>query len=167
MKNKIRGFEYVEDRFAKEVVDGKVVLTGKVDKSISLPVRGTSGSAGYDFFCPCKVVVPPHSRSPLIFTNVKAYMFDNKEYLYIVPRSSLGVKKGMLMSASGVIDFDYYSNEDTGGNIAFCFYNSGNESIIIEKGERFCQGIFMQFLKADKDVFLNEFRVGGYGSTGR
>lgn len=164
--SKFRGFEYVEDKFAKEIISGKPTLTGKVDKSISLPVRGTMQSAGYDFFCPCRVVVLPHTRSPLIFTNVRAYMQED-ECLQMMPRSSMGVKKGMIMSTSGLIDADYYNNEDTGGNIAFCFYNSGDEAIVIEKGERFCQGRFVKYLKADNDQFLSVSRVGGYGSTGK
>jgi dUTPase len=41
-----------------------------------------------------------------------------KEALFIFPRSSLGIKKGLMMSNGvGVIDADYYNNPDNEGHI--------------------------------------------------
>lgn len=130
-----------------------------------LPVRGSDGAAGYDFFAPCDILVPAHGKTDLIFFNVKAYMQPD-EWLYQRIRSGLGTKHCIMLETSGVIDYDYYSNPTTDGNIATVFRNHGDEDYVIKKGERCCQGIFLKFLKADNDISLGA-RRGGYGSTGK
>lgn len=153
---KTRGFEVVSDEFRKfpseEIVE---------------PQRGTTDSAGYDIRTPQKLVIAPHSYSDLVFTDVKAYM-QSDEVLIVHVRSSIGMKKGLtLANCTGVIDSDYYSNEDTGGNIGFKLYNSTDETVTIEKGERVLQGIFMNYLTTDLDRPMNSERKGGIGSTNK
>lgn len=129
-----------------------------------LPRRTTKGSAGYDFYAPCDIMLVPHSCSKLVFLNVKAYMQpDEKLQMYI--RSSLAVKSNITLETSGLIDSDYYSNPDNDGNIGVKFRNNGDEPIVITKGTRCCQGVFGKYLIADGDD-VNETRQGGYGSTG-
>lgn len=153
---KIRGFEIVSDEFRKFP-----------NEEIVEPQRGTSFSAGYDIRTPMKLIIEPHSYSDLVFTDVKAYM-QLDEVLILHVRSSIGMKKGLtLANCTGVIDSDYYNNEDTGGNIGFKLYNSTNEVITIEKGERVLQGIFMNYLTADSDKPMNTERQGGIGSTNK
>ncbi len=137
------------------------------EKNTLLPIRGTSNSAGYDFFAPCDITIPANSFSDIIFFNIKAYMPQN-EYLGIVIRSSLATKKGKLMVSQGeaIIDSDYYNNPDNEGNIGIMFWNRDNKAITIKKGERCCQGIFKKYYKVDNDKPLNMVRKGGYGSTG-
>ena len=150
---KIRGFLPVKEEMRKGTMD------------YVLPVRGTSKSAGYDLASPIDVVIEPHS-SVLIWTNVKAYMQDD-EVLEIYVRSSIGIKKGlMLKNTVGIIDADYYSNESNDGNIGLTLYNMTDEAVVIQKGERVCQAIFTKYLVADDDVCLKNERTGGIGSTG-
>ena len=150
---KTRGFEAVVEEMRKGTMD------------YILPTRGTSRSAGYDLASPIDVVIEPHS-SVLIWTNVKAYMADN-EVLQLHVRSSVGIKKGlMLKNVTGIVDSDYYGNESNDGNIGLALYNTGDEAVVIERGERLIQGIFMKYLVADNDTFLKDVRVGGIGSTG-
>lgn len=133
-----------------------------------LPQRGTEFAAGYDFFAPEDITIPAHGFSPIIKTYVKAYMQED-EYLGITIRSSLATTKGRLMVSQGeaVVDADYYGNPDNDGNIGIVLWNRGGEDFLIRKGERFCQGIFKKYKKADKDEPLKTRRNGGYGSTGR
>ena len=148
-----RGFEAVVEEMRKGTMD------------YILPTRGTSRSAGYDLASPIDVIIEPHS-SVLIWTNIKAYMADN-EVLQLHVRSSVGIKKGlMLKNVTGIIDADYYGNEGNDGNIGLALYNTGDEAVVIERGERLIQGIFMKYLVADNDTFLKDVRVGGIGSTG-
>lgn len=159
-----RGFDYVKDEFGKNNVHG---FSGKpiVDRGIPLPVRSTSCSAGYDFFSPKTFTIPAHGCSELIFTDVKAYMLRD-ERLQLKCRSKLA-SMGLILQCSGLIDADYFENPDNDGNIGVKFYNTSNEDIVIEKGERFVQGEFGKFLVADNDLPLKFYREGGFGSTGK
>lgn len=152
---KLRGFEVVSDEFRKHP---------NVD--IQIPQRGSSKSAGYDICTPIDVVVPPNSITEAIQLDMKAYMQDD-EVLLIVPRSSLGFKKGlMLINTIGIIDSDYYENPDNDGNIGFKLKNLTDKEVTIKAGERILQGIFVKYGVADNDNCSTE-RVGGIGSTGK
>lgn len=148
-----RGFEPVIEEMRKGTMD------------YVLPKRGTSRSCGYDISSPITVTIEPHS-SVLIWSNIKAYMAED-ELLQLHVRSSIGIKKGlMLKNVTGIIDSDYYSNESNDGNIGLALYNTTDEAVVIEKGERVCQGIFTKYLTVDNDTFLKDERTGGIGSTG-
>jgi dUTP pyrophosphatase len=72
----------------------------------------------------------------------------------------------LLANGTGIIDSDYYQNPDNDGNIAFCLYNTNDKPVLIEKGERIAQGIFINYLQADNGNTEIE-RIGGIGSTGK
>ena len=91
----------------------------------------------------------------------------DSEYLELVSRSSSPLKRFLLLANGvGVIDRDYYNNENNEGHIMFQFLNFGYEDVVIEKGERIGQGIFKPFLLADDDQVEAE-RTGGFGSSGQ
>ena len=155
LENKIRGFEVISDEFRKHP-----------DVDIKLPKRGSSKSAGYDICTPVDIIIPPNGISDAIQTDIKAYMLDD-EYLEIVPRSSIGFKKGlMLINTCAIIDSDYYNNVDNDGNIGFKFKNLTNETVEIKAGERILQGIFKKYLTIDNDD-CDVIRTGGVGSSGK
>ena len=155
LENKIRGFEVISDEFRKHP-----------DVDIKLPKRGSSKSAGYDICTLVDIIIPPNGISDAIQTDIKAYMLDD-EYLEIVPRSSIGFKKGlMLINTCGIIDSDYYNNVDNDGNIGFKFKNLTNETVEIKAGERILQGIFKKYLTIDNDD-CDVIRTGGVGSSGK
>lgn len=150
---KIRGFEVVQDEFRKH------------PRTIKLPTRATKTSAGYDFYSPVKVTIQPKSKE-LIWTDIKAYMQEG-EVLILDVRSSIGIKKGlMLANTIGIVDHDYYQNPKNDGNIGICLYNMSNEPVHIEQFERIAQGIFISFLVSDNGN-TNEERQGGIGSSGQ
>lgn len=130
-----------------------------------LPKRGSKFSAGYDFFAPYDIPVPANSCTKLVFLNIKAKMPSN-EYLQLVIRSSMAVKHGIVLETSGVIDADYFGNPENDGNIGVKFRNNSDRNYLIKKGERCCQGIFIQYSTVEDDDVDNE-RTGGYGSTGK
>ena len=151
---KIRGFEAVTEEMRKGTMD------------YVLPVRGSSKSAGYDLASPIDVIIEPHS-SVLVWTNIKVYMAED-ELLQLHVRSSIGIKRNlMLKNTTGIVDSDYYSNESNDGNIGLALYNTGDEAVVIQKGERLVQGIFMKYLTVDNDTFLKDERTGGIGSSGK
>ena len=151
---KVRGFEVVKD----EAVKNQGVV-------IKLPQRGSKFSAGYDFFTPVSVTIKAGDKA-LIWTDVKAYMQEG-EVLLLAVRSSIGIKKGlMLANTLGIIDADYYENPDNDGNIGICLRNLTDEDITLEAGERICQGSFIPYLVADNGNTDAE-RTSGIGSTGK
>lgn len=129
---------------------------------IKLPLRSTSHSAGYDFFMPYDVVIKP-SETVKILTGIRAKMEDNY-VLMIFPRSSLGIKhKLTLDNTVAIIDADYY-NALNEGHIMLSLTNHSDHEVILNKGDRFVQGIFLEYgITYDDDV--DKDRIGGFGST--
>ncbi len=152
-----------------EKVRGFEVAKGFEDKNINLPVRKTKFSAGYDVEAAEDVIVPSFKKGmapTLIKTGIKAYMPDD-EVLMLYNRSSNPKKKGLILANSvGVVDKDYYGNQDNDGHIMFAFYNIKDEDIEIKKGECIGQAIFQKYLLTDDDKAEGE-RMSGFGSTGR
>ncbi len=162
-------------------------------EGINLPKRATKHAAGYDFEAAEEVVIPSIYKSgiatalkvafnkedifmdeamlkqvkpTLVPTGVKAYMGE-EEFLQLCNRSSNPMKNFLLLgNGVGVIDSDYYDNDDNEGHIMFQFINFGLKDMVIKKGERIGQGIFLPFLKADGDEAGID-RTGGFGSSGK
>ena len=131
---------------------------------IPLPRRATAGSAGYDFVAPAETVVPA-GGSALIPTGIRAEM-DPGWVLVLFPRSSLGFKTGLRLSnTAGVIDSDYARAKNE-GHIMVKLRNPSGSPVVIGRGERFCQGIFLPYGTAEEDGAFPE-REGGFGSTGK
>jgi dUTP pyrophosphatase len=131
---------------------------------IELPRRQTTMSAGYDLASIEEVIIQP-GDIVFIKTGLKVKLGQN-EVLLVYPRSSLGIKKQLMMSNGvGVIDADYYNNEANEGHIMIPLYHFGTKEVVIQKGERVAQGIFQTFLKTEDDVPLKQARQGGFGSS--
>lgn len=134
------------------------------NEEIKLPERSTKNSAGYDFFCLGHQTLPPF-KATLVKTGVKA-KFPEDEVLLLFNRSSNPTKKNLiLLNGVGVVDCDYFSNIDNDGEIGFMFYNMSHEYVILEKGDKLGQGVFVNFKLTDDDVSQKD-RIGGFGSTG-
>ena len=148
---------------------GFEIAKGFENKNINLPIRKTKYSAGYDIEAAEDITIPSFKKGiapTLVKTGIKAYMQDD-EMLLLYNRSSNPKKKGLILANSvGVIDKDYYGNEDNDGHIMFAFYNTKEEDIIVKKGEFIGQGIFQKYLLSDNDN-AEGIRNGGFGSTNK
>ena len=146
-----RGFEFV---------------TGWEQRAV-LPRRATASSAGYDLAAAEGVTIAP-GASVLVPTGVKAYMQPD-EVLYVYIRSSMAVKRGLVLTNSvGVIDADYYNSPESEGQIFVALTNRGTEPVTIAAGERIAQAVFHKYLTVDGDTAgEGAERQGGWGSTGR
>ncbi len=151
-----------------ERVRGFEIAKGFEDKGINLPERKTRCSAAYDLEAAEDTVVPSFKKgmkATLVPTGLKAYMQED-EVLYLYAKSSGFGKKGIMLSnAVGVVDGDYYGNEDNDGHIMFSMINLKEEDLHIKKGEAIGQAMFAKYLKADNDE-AKATRKGGFGSTG-
>lgn len=145
---------------------GFEIAKGWENKGINLPVRKTKNAAAYDVEAAEDVVIPvykPGIKPTLIPTGLKAYCQDDEWYM-LVNRSS-GPKKGFVMANSiGIIDADYYENENNDGHFMFQYFNFGEKEITVKKGDTIGQVVFMKYLICDDD-HAEGIRKGGFGST--
>ena len=147
---------------------GFEIVTAYEGKGIHIPVRKTASSAGYDIESAADMDIVP-GKVTLIPTGLKACM-EADEYLGIYIRSSMAIKHGIiLINSTGIIDSDYYNNEDNEGHIMVALMNMGTEAVKIPQGERIAQGIFYNYLTVDDDddKVAKAVRGGGFGSTGK
>lgn len=139
-------------------------LTEKEYNEVTLPHRATSKSAGYDFHLLKDTVLKPGEIKK--FPTAIKVMMNKDEVLMIYIRSSLGFKYNLrLCNQTGIIDSDYYNNENNEGHIFIAIQNEGTETLTLKAGDRFAQGIFMKYLTADDEKEINTSRTGGIGST--
>jgi len=135
----------------------------RVDKELPLPVYETDGSVGFDIIAREKTEIPP-KEIKLVPGNIivevpKGYM------LMVASRSSTPRKKGLTQPHGlGIIDHDYCGNED---EIKIQVYNFTDEPVIVDRGEKIAQGVFIRIDKLgweEVDV-MNSTSRGGFGST--
>ena len=130
----------------------------KLNDSVELPARATKGSAGYDIIVTNGDTVFPGET--VVFHTGLTVTMEPDEVLLIHPRSSLGIKRNLMLSnTTGVIDSDYTDE------IHMALTNFGDEPQEIKSGERVAQGIFTKYLVTTDDDTTDE-RNGGIGSTG-
>ena len=166
---RIAEFEKVSfERFCEgwESVRGKAdadTLT-RAYEALSLPVRATSGSAGYDFYLPFDLVFHP-GESVRLPTGIRARM-EEGWVLMLFPRSGLGFKYRLQMDNTvGVIDSDYYYSDNEGHIFAAITNDSRQEKVLsLKAGDAFMQGVFMPFGITGSDCAAGR-RNGGFGST--
>lgn len=148
---------------------GFEIAKGFENAEINLPKRKTKYSAGYDIEAAEDCIIPSFKKGmkpTLVKTGIKAYMMDD-EVLILANRSSNPGKKGLILANSiGVIDKDYYGNQDNDGHIMFAFYNIKDEDTVIKKGDAVGQAIFQKLLVTDNDEATGD-RIGGFGSTSK
>ena len=139
-------------------------LTEKEYNKIILPHRAPGNSAGYDFHLFEDLILKP-GEIKKVPTAIKASM-NHDEVLMLYIRSSLGFKYNLrLCNQTGIIDSDYYNNENNEGHIFIAIQNEGKETVNLKAGDRFAQGIFMKYLTVDDETQINNVRQGGMGST--
>jgi len=135
----------------------------RVDKELPLPVYETDGSVGFDIIAREKTEIPP-KEIKLVPGNIivevpKGYM------LMVASRRSTPRKKGLTQPHGlGIIDHDYCGNED---EIKIQVYNFTDEPVIVDRGEKIAQGVFIRIDKLgweEVDV-MNSTSRGGFGST--
>ena len=165
---------------------GFEICKGFEDKDITLPIRKTKSSVAYDIEAAEDTVIPSiwkvvfanvgkflkgekdfeTFKPTLVKTGIKAY-FNEDEALFLATKSSYPGKKGLLLANSiGVIESDYYENQDNDGHLLFAYYNLFPVDITIKKHEPAGQAFFQKFLVTDDDNATG-IRTGGFGSKSK
>ena len=158
----MRKFEKISfDQFKKDISDDLELYN-----SYDIPKRSTKYSAGYDFESLFDFSIMP-GETKKIATGIKASMNDD-EVLFLLVRSSQGFKYNVrLCNQVGVIDKDYYNNEDNEGHMFIKLKNEGDKEYVVKKKDKICQGIFINYLKTDDEESVINERKSGIGSTGK
>ena len=137
----------------------------RLDKTLPMPKYHTKGSTAFDFYAVNNEIIKPNELK-MILTNFiiktpPGYM------LMIIPRSSLGLKKGLeFVNSAGIIDQDFCGEDD---KIHIFVRNFNKKKVLIERGERIAQGIFVKIAVASwqEAEKMNRKNRGCWGSTGK
>lgn len=153
-----RCFEKISyEQFCKDICNDRELYD-----NFLMPRRKTKFSAGYDFYMLQSICIKPNERV-MIPTGIKARMCSD-DMLFFIIRSSLGIKNNIILTNQvGVIDCDYYNNSDNEGHMWISLQNNGDKEFIMNRGDRFVQGIFLKYLTCGD--YVEDVRSGGIGST--
>lgn len=132
-----------------------------------LPAYGTPGSAGLDLrACIDEAIDIAPGQTVLVPTGLAIYVEDPRYAAFILPRSGLGHKHGIVLgNLVGLIDSDYQ------GQLMVSTWNRGSSQFRLEPMERLAQLVVMPVQQVELKVveaFSQSSRgAGGFGSTGR
>lgn len=140
-----------------------IIKIKRIDKGLPLPVYETEGSVGLDLLAREDTLIKSKEIG-LIPCNIIVEVPEG--YVFVIAsRSSTPRKKGLLMPHGvGILDQDYCGPED---EVLAQFYNFSNFDVIIKKGEKVAQGLFMPVSKISWEEVeeINKKSRGGLGST--
>ena len=137
--------------------------------SVPLPRYQTAHAAGMDLHAALPdpeqpVTIAPGARA-MVGTGL-AFAIPRGWEGQVRPRSGLAAKHGVtVINTPGTIDSDYR------GEVGVVLVNHGDETFIVQNGERIAQIVFAEYGQAtlvDVPELDDTSRgAGGYGSTGR
>ncbi len=143
------------------------ILDPRIGKEIPLPSYATDGSAGLDLrACLDQPCLLQPGQTQLIPTGLAIHIADPHMAAFILPRSGLGHKHGIVLGNSvGLIDSDYQ------GPLLISCWNRSSTAYTIQPGERIAQMVIMPILRAEFSVvteFITSDRgEGGFGHSGQ
>lgn len=163
-------------------------IKGYPVETIKLPKRGTAGSAGLDFFCPC--------NSPFFLERLKEinpehrYTQDGDEIIIspgeriLIPSglkvnvpeglALVGFEKSGLATKHGVTPTCRVVDEDYQGELCIGIINHSKACYSVKFGEKIGQYVLLPVVKEDVELVeesdlyteTSERGDGGFGSTG-
>ena len=135
-----------------------------------LPSYATQGSAAVDLYAcfegDCLII--PAGQTVLVPSGIAINIQDPNVAAFILPRSGLGHKDGIVLgNLVGLIDSDYQGEV----KISVWNRNSDGKEVHIKRGTRLAQMMFVPFVKplfVPVETFSSktERGSGGFGSTG-
>jgi dUTP pyrophosphatase len=130
------------------------------------PKKATEGSAAYDLFIQKRVQIKPEQR--VLINSYVIHECPIGVAGILCPRSGLAMKHGLRLHFSpAVIDSDYR------GEIKALVENTGEKPIVLRRGERFVQILYVNLHTEPAKVVdihqigSTERGAGGFGSTGK
>ena len=143
------------------------ILDSRIGDQFPLPSYATEGSAGLDLrACLDDAITLEPGNTVRVPTGLAIHIGDPSLAAVILPRSGLGHKHGVVLgNLVGLIDSDYQ------GQLMVSVWNRGQQTFVIEPGERLAQLVFVPVVQAEfnlvTDFAESERGAGGFGHTGR
>lgn len=137
----------------------------KLYDNLPNPCRSTLHAGGYDFYAPYDFILKP-GETIVVPTGYRVHMNDDEIFNLFV-RSGTGFKYNVRLSNQvGIVDADYFGNENNEGHMFVSFTNHGkkdweNHALV----SKMAQGIFMPYYVTFDDNHSNNIRKYGFGST--
>lgn len=132
-----------------------------LEKNAIIPTKANANDAGWDLYSIVDIVIPSKQRNT-VKTGIALEIPEHMAGL-IWPRSGLSVKKGIDVLA-GVIDSGYR------GEIMVCLYNTSDEHVSINRGDRIAQIIFQEvpcvMMLHQEGLGSSQRGDNGFGSSG-
>ena len=127
----------------------------RLDPRVNLPTKATYGSAGYDLQAAItEPVILYAGESKLIPTGLAIHIEDPSKVAFILPRSKLGAKNGLVVgNLTGVIDSDYQ-----GQWYVSAWNRNALSTVSIEPLQAFAQFVVLQLAKDEFEV-VEEFET--------
>lgn len=141
----------------------KVRITRLAD-DVALPAYHSTGAAAFDLASNETVVIAP-GEVRLVGTGLVVGVPEH-HCLALVARSSLAVKKGlMLANGVGIVDSDYSGPAD---EVRLALFNFGPEPVQVTRGERLAQGMVVAVPRVEwvETDHVTARSRGGFGATG-
>lgn len=140
----------------------------RVNKNVDMPKYATAGAAAIDLQAAIDkpITIYEGKKSILIPTGLKIHSGDKSVASLILPRSSTGHKKGLVLGNTvGLIDSDYQGELMVAASV-----RPGYEFYTIEPYERFAQLMFVpvviaNFIEVEQFEEQSVRGAGGFGST--
>lgn len=136
----------------------------RFDSTLPLPEYKTPGAAGFDLAAREAQVVPPRTIA-YIPLNV-AIEPPPGYFVLLAARSSLHKRGLMSANGIGIVDRDYSGNTD---EYTAVLYNYTDKDVVIEKGDRLMQGVFIPHVRGEflEVLDMGNRNRGGFGTTGK
>ena len=133
----------------------------KLDADAIMPTRAHELDAGYDLYARTGAIIAP--RSAWIFDTGVHFQIPAGYVGFVKSKSGLNVTSGIL--SEGVIDSGYT------GSVVVKLYNHGTNNVIIEKGQKVSQIVFLPIFTPELELVDNLEATArgdnGFGSTGK
>lgn len=143
------------------------ILDPRLGTTFPLPTYATVGSAGLDLrACLDQPLELLPNATQLIPTGLAVHIKDPQLAAFILPRSGLGHKQGIVLgNLIGLIDSDYQ------GELMVSVWNRSQQAFTLVPGERIAQMVLLPVVQATftlVDSFEQSDRgSGGFGHSGR
>ena len=141
-----------------------IVKFKKLDEKAKQPEYGSENANGADLFALNDHVIDP-GKTVKIQTGIALEL--NDDYAgFIMARSGMACNRGLAPANKvGLIDTDYR------GEIIVALHNHGEQTQIIESGDKVAQLVIIKLPQANfievEDLDKTERGDGGFGSTGK
>ena len=144
-------------------MDNLQIAIKRFDKEIPLPEFKTEGAAAFDLCARLAVEIPPKEFA-YVPLNV-AMQTPPGCFLLLVARSSTHKKGIWMANGVGIGDPDFSGDND---EYSAVYYNFTDKPVLIEKGERIAQGMFVKFsgFEWEEVEKMGNKTRGAFGTTG-